>query len=111
VKESPHVRPVALLMFAASVLALALAVISGVNTSKYAHCQARVNQQMVVAQNARAAAAEVDRDAIDQLVSDVVMSRTAADTLTALNRYQATRAAADEARRQHPLPAPPSQVC
>ena len=77
----------------------------------YTHCQARVNDAPIKAQNARAVSADQDRDALDQLVSDIIRARSATDTEAALARYQRTRAATDAQRAQHPLPAPPSQAC
>jgi hypothetical protein len=44
-------------------------------------------------------------------VEDVAMARSSTDTRAALARYRATRAAADAARDQEPLPEPPARHC
>jgi hypothetical protein len=98
-------------VLAASVIALLLAGLSGYRSATYARCQAGVNEQLVKATNARAAAAEQDRDAMDQLVTDVSNAKTADDSRNALARYRQTRAKADQDRRDHPLPSPPSEHC
>jgi hypothetical protein len=104
-------RGVGFVVLVASLAALVLSAYSGYRSARYAHCQAAVNQQLVVAQNARAQAAAEDRGAMDRLVTDVAKANSAADTRAALARYQATRASADSRRTANPLPAPPAQTC
>jgi hypothetical protein len=91
------------------------AVTQSVRTSsahhQYTRCQAEVIDQLIVALNARTAAATQDRDAMDQLVEGAATARSAADTRAALDRYRTTRATADAARNRKPLPEPPARRC
>jgi len=95
----------------ASIFALLMAVYTSYRSAVYTHCQANVNEALVRAQTSRAAAAEQDRDAVDRLVTDVLNARSREDSRAALERYRATRAAADAERAKNPIPAPPSQTC
>jgi uncharacterized membrane protein YdfJ with MMPL/SSD domain len=104
-------RATGVIVLVASMLAVLGATYSGYRSASYAHCQARVNQALVVSQNARAQAAAQDRAALDRMVNDVVNAHSREESRAALDRYQATRRASDEERAKHPLPAPPSQVC
>lgn len=95
----------------ASVIALVFSAVTGVQARDHAKCQQRINEQLVVASNARASAAAQDRDAIDRLIADVSEAKSPGDSRIALQRYRDTRAAADAERERNPLPAPPSQRC
>ncbi len=98
-------------MLVASVVALGMSALVGYQSRGQAECQARINEQLVVAQSARAKAADQDRDAVDRLISDVSEAKSPADSRAALQRYRDTRASADAERTRNPLPAPPSQRC
>lgn len=111
-------RALVIVIGLASALVLIAAVVSGLQQASlarrqttYAHCQAKVNDALINAQNARVVAANQDRDALDRMVSDITRAMSRADTEAALARYQQTRAATDAERKRHPLPAPPSQSC
>lgn len=104
-------RPQAMTWLVVSVLAMVLAVVSGLRSQSYARCQAAVNDALVAAQIGRDEAAAHDRQAVDRMVTDVLAARSPADTRAALERYRDTRAEADRNRAEHPLPAPPSQTC
>lgn len=118
-------RVVGLLLVAASVVALALSTYSSIRSRAFAECQATLNEQLIVATNARAAAGEQDRQAdrdqttaIAALIDAVFSSADPGQRMAAyqtyraeLDRIAATRADAEADRAAHPLPAPPSQSC
>ena len=109
----------------ASVVALVLSAYSSIRSRAFAECQAQVNEQLIVATNARAAAAAQDRQAdrdetvaVTTLINAVFTLPTAAERMAAyaayraeLERIAAQRAEAEADRAAHPLPSPPSQTC
>jgi hypothetical protein len=99
------------LIMVASLLALIVSVYTGFERAATERCQARVNDALISSQRARSDAASQDRDSIDRLVAAVAEARESGQVRDALAKYRSDRAAADEDRRQHPLPAPPSEVC
>jgi hypothetical protein len=118
-------RAIGAVLVAASVLALAMSAYSSLKSRAFAECQAQVNEALIVAQNARADAAEQDRAsdrdesiATAELIRAVFAStareqtRAAYDAYTArLGEINAQRAKSEAQRQAHPLPAPPSLVC
>lgn len=104
-------RTIGGLVLAASMIALGFSTVTGIQSRDFAKCQAQVYEQLVAAQNARAAAGAQDRNAIDRLIQDVSEAKTPTDSRTALQRYRDTRAAADAERQRNPLPEPPSKRC
>lgn len=112
-------------VLAVSVLAVIVTTGSGIHNYQRAQCQAQVNEALIEASNARAAAATADRDsdraesaATAELIRTVFTAATTPERLAAYDKYRAAlddigkrRAAAEADRAQHPLPAPPSQVC
>lgn len=101
----------AALIMLASVIALGVAVWSGIRNSEHAQCQSMVNELMARALSERAKAADADRSALDQLVSDSLSATSDTQIRAALERYRETRAQADRDRAEHPLPQPPSASC
>lgn len=99
------------LLFAASLIMVLASTYLGYKQYSYVHCQTLVNDSFVKALKARTDAAEADRNAMDQLVSDVSNAKTRDDSVRALAKYRETRAKADADRRQHPLPEPASSSC
>lgn len=113
------------LLVGASLIALFLAGYSSYQTLSYAKCQSMVTEQLILANNARALAADEDRrsdrlesDATALLIRTVFTSPTVADRVAAYDAYQATmahiaedRAATARYREDHPVPDPPSQAC
>jgi hypothetical protein len=108
-----------------SFAALFIAATAGVQTYLYADCQGHVNEALIVAQLARAQAAEQDRQsdreestATADLIRSVFAAKTQPEVLAAYRDYQTTmnglrdrRNAADAKRRANPLPPPPSATC
>lgn len=92
-----------------AVLALALSAWVGVQQWQFTQCVADYNNASNSATAARTIAADQDRQAQDEMFRAI-----AADPRTGLDQirqYNDLRARADEARRQNPQPAPPSQRC
>jgi hypothetical protein len=92
-----------------AVVALILSIVVGVKQYQLSNCLARYSDQQAAAQNARIVAADEDRAAQDTLFRAI-----AADPRHAINAvtvYNKARDSADEQRRQHPYPAPPSETC
>lgn len=118
-------RSVGLLLVAASIFALIMSVYSSVRGRQFADCQSRVTEALILAQNARADAALMDRQtdqdeaaATAQLIRTVFTVQTSTERVAAYATYQkavdaarARRAQTDADRAAHPLPAPPSQAC
>lgn len=98
-------------MLAASAVALVVSVLSGIRRELDADCQSRVNEHLILSQNARAAAAEQDRRAIDSLVNAVAEAQSPATIRQALDSYRKARTETDLDRARNPLPAPPSETC
>ena len=112
-------------LIAASVLALIMSMVSSCQSRSYARCQSAVSEALIAATNARADAAERDRQsdrdesaATAELIRTVFTVQTPAERIAAYRAYRSAldgvntrRAAAEADRATHPLPAPPSQVC
>jgi hypothetical protein len=108
-----------------SVIALVLAVASGLRSQSYARCQAGVNDALIAAQSARADAAQQDQradraesEATAALIRTVFEVATPQERLAAYAKYRAAldeidarRRSAEADRKANPLPAPPSQAC
>lgn len=94
---------------AIATLALMLSAWLGVQQYQLTACQARYAEVSNASQRARAAAAEVDRQAQDELFTAVAdHPRTA---IAAIRRYNLARAQADRQRAASPIPPPPSTNC
>lgn len=85
----------------------------GIATRQYqlASCLAKYNNAAAAASGPRLAAAEEDRQAIDEMVKAVVHAKARGDAGAALHTYLATRESADRKRAKNPPPPPPSEVC
>ncbi len=104
---------------------MVLAAYTGITGQIRSDCQVRVNEAQAVAQRERSAAADQDRAAdrveaaaFRELVRGVFASKDQAGVLAANARYEQTiaevdrlRAVAEQQRREHPLPALPSETC
>ncbi len=116
---------VGLLLVVASILAIIMSAYTSYQSRAFAECQAAVNEALIVAQNARADAAEQDRasdreesTATADLIRSVFSATTREESRAAYDRYaarlaeiNARRTATDKRRQDNPLPAPPSQIC
>jgi hypothetical protein len=92
-----------------AVLALLLSVWVGVRQWRFTQCVADYNDASNSATAARTIAADQDRQAQDQMFRAIAADPTTG--LDQIRQYNDLRARADEARRQNPQPAPPSQRC
>ena len=118
-------RVTGLALVIGSVLALAMSAYTSYQSRAFAECQASVNEALIVAQNARADAAEQDRAsdreeslATAELIRAVFTARSQDDTraaylayATRLDEITSQRAETERQRQANPLPAPPSQIC
>lgn len=124
-------RWVAPILVALSVVALLVSVAQGIKNSDYERCQARTNDALIRAQQARAAIAEQDRaadtvatDAEDNLWKAVNANQKLPPAeakskseeafhvfLAERGRAEQMRKDAAEDRARHPLPPPPSERC
>lgn len=95
----------------ASLLALGIAGYSGLKTRSYVECQAAWSQAYAASARERAAAAAVDRQALDDMVRSVLTATSREQSRAALVTYETARAEADAQRAQHPLPDLPDEVC
>jgi hypothetical protein len=73
-------------------------------------CNARYNQRQAASQQARAGAAEADRQALEKMVRTLI-EPPAGDAQAALEEYLATLAETDRQRRENPVPPPPADLC
>lgn len=112
--KAPWSRWLTWIVVIASFASLGMSWYAGAQRAEYAHCQAAVNDALIHSQQARAAAAEQDRQAMDDLVAGVLTASETRDpraSLAALRAYVTARAAADAQRAANPIPVPPSQTC
>lgn len=100
-----------LVLVVAALLALGGSVVTGYQQHAYAQCQAKVNEQLIRSTSARAAAAEQDHAALDEMIRAVSVATSREQSDSALAAYRKKRDEADEERKRNPLPAPPSQTC
>lgn len=98
-------------LLGASLAAMFSSVYLGFEQIEHQKCQALVNDSFSRALSARTVAAEQDRSALDKMIEDVTKAKSPADTRAALELYRATRAKADQERKEHPLPRPASETC
>lgn len=109
VKRALDSRTASRAVFIVAAVALVMSMWVGVKQSQFTRCVAEYNNASSVATSARQVAADQDRQAQDDMFRAI-----AADPKTGLDQirqYNELRARADEARRQNPQPAPPSQSC
>lgn len=118
-------RFVGWVVLAASVCALLISAVTGLQSYQHAECQAQVNETLIRATSERAAAAAADRQsdrdesaATAELIRSVFTLRTTAERVAAYAEYReridaidAQRAETERQRQAHPLPAPPSETC
>jgi hypothetical protein len=112
-------------LLAVSLLAIVMAIYSGLRGQAYDRCQASVNEAQAIASKARAEAAAQDR-AADRaesiatytLIREVFTVKGREEILAAYRKYESTvdqvnagRAQADQQRQQNPLPPLPSATC
>lgn len=108
-----------------SFLALITAAYSGVASQQYARCQANWNEQSALATRERAEAADQDRntdraesEATKTLILTVFAAKSPEQARAAFVTYEeaqrridAARAAAEQQRRENPMPPLPSETC
>lgn len=126
-------RGVGVIVLVASLLALALSAYSGWRSYAYTQCQAGYNEVNNERTRALSEAADQERaaqrrtdDAERALFTDPALSKAAAERTpaeqariqglfreyqNALTALEQERAEADKARKDHPVPAPPSKTC
>lgn len=112
--KAPWSRWLTWVILAASFVSLGMSWYTGAQRAEYQHCQAAVNDNLIRTQQARAAAAEQDRQAMDDLVANILAASETRDpkgSLAALRAYLTARADADAQRAANPIPVPPSVTC
>jgi len=90
-------------------VALVLSVGVGFKQYQLTGCIARYNEANNISQRARSEAADLDRQAQDQLFRAI--SDDPQHAFDRLRQYNDTRAEADAQRARNPIPAPPSETC
>lgn len=103
-------RIIGWLILAATLVALVMSWYASDRLRGYVACQAEWSRAYAVSTAARAAAAEDDRRALDNMIAAVTEATSPAETRRALVIYQQSRAEADDARAHNPLPQLPD-VC
>ena len=71
-------------------------------------CQARYSEASALIGQARAAAADQDRQATDQMVAGLSEATSSEEAHVALHKYEVTRAQADLARERNQVVPPPA---
>jgi hypothetical protein len=100
-----------------AIVSLLLALFVGLRQYSLADCLSRYADDNAKASAQRLLAAEQDRKAWDDVISEVAAARSAPPgeggkrVAEAFDRYLQQRAEADEQRRRNPPPAPPSERC
>lgn len=112
--KTPWSRWLTWVVLVASFVSLGVSWYTGAERAAYQRCQVAVNDNLIRSQQARALAAEQDRQAMDDLVANVLAASETRDpgaSLAALRDYLNARADADAQRAANPIPVPPSQTC
>lgn len=109
IKTALDSGPVTRAVQVAAVVALLLSLWLGWAQRQQVACQARYNEHSNVSQQARAQAAEKDRQAQDELFRKVAGNTRS--TVQYLREYLRQRAVADAQRAANPVPPPPSETC
>lgn len=99
-------RVVALLVILTSIGVIFL----GIQDSRQTECNARYNEAQARSQQARAVAADADRQALEALVRSLVDENTS-DGREQVDKYLAAIERTDEERRRNPVPPPPPDLC
>lgn len=99
-------RLVAFMVLASSVGVIWL----GIQDNRQTECNAKYNERQARSQQARAAAADADRQALTALVRSLVDDNTT-DGRERVEEYLAAIARTDEERRRNPVPPPPPDLC
>ncbi len=101
-----------------AILSLFLAIGVGVRQYSLADCLARYSDDNARSSTQRIAAAEQDRQALDEMIGGIAAARSAASPQEAqrmvsgaFDKYLVARAEADRQRAENPPPAPPSERC
>jgi leucyl-tRNA synthetase len=92
-------------------LSLAMVLVVGFQQVKLNSCVVRWIDDNSRITKSRTSAAENDRKALDEMIATITSATSGASVNAALKRYLEIRNAADEQRRQSPLPEAPSTVC
>lgn len=74
-------------------------------------CLADYNNRSQASQQARAVLAQRQSDSTTDILVSVATAKTRAQAQSAVDRYLNTVQTLNEEKRDHPIPAPPSQVC
>lgn len=82
----------------------------GIQDSRQTECNARYNELQARSQQARAAAADADREALETLVRSLVDDNPN-DGREAVQRYLEAIERTDVERERNPVPAPPPDLC
>jgi hypothetical protein len=107
----PPVNRFAWVVLALSLVAVAMTAVSGWQSHARAQCQARVNQQLVMALRARAESVDARDTAFDQMLDALLTAKSPEERRATLATYRAAQAQVAADRREHPLPAPPDETC
>ena len=82
----------------------------GIEDNQQSECNARYNDLQARSQQARAAAADADRQALNTLVRSLVDDNTG-DGCEQVQRYLEAIERTDREREQNPVPPPPADLC
>lgn len=82
----------------------------GIQDNQQTECNARYNEAQARSQQARAIAAEADRQALEVLIRSLVDDNTT-DGRQQVDRYLAEIERTNEERRRNPVPPPPPDLC
>lgn len=93
----------------AAIVALCATAFIGIQQQQQRECLDRYAAESAQSQKARAAAAEIDRQAVDGLMLSVAQNPRQA--FTAITDYNTARQAANAQRAENPIPDPPATVC
>lgn len=104
-------RTLGVVMMLLSIAALVVGSVSGYQSRAYAQCQGRVNDQLVVALRARADATDERDRAFTALLDTLLSAPSQEERRAALAAYTDAQHKLESHRREHPLPAPPSDTC
>lgn len=98
-------------VFVAVMLMLIFSGFSVVRGMSYTRCVANYNNSTNAYLRQRAMLVDAEDVAVSHVILAVANANTPMEIEYALGNYVIAQAAIDEQRAQHPIPAPPSEVC
>lgn len=109
--NSIWVRAVGVLLIVVTLIGGTLIIKDSFDANNFSRCQAEVLDDLIGSWKAREELTEQERRSLNLLFTELAKSSKPADTSAAVARFNAAVSLTDAARREQPIPEPPSKVC